>query len=83
MALYAFSLSILLLIGGSRLVWYGAMVFWVSNGIFWASLVMSSAHFGEADLLPLDLTALAVPLLYSLGCLGYFMTSHVRKCFDV
>jgi len=83
MAACAFLVSRLILLLNSKIVWFTATAFWVANIIFWARLVLRWGNFAEPDLLQLHLTILVVPALYSLSCIGYFMTPHVKKRFNL
>jgi hypothetical protein len=45
MAMYAFLLSLLILLVNSKIVWFAAIAFWVANAIFWAQLVLRWSNF--------------------------------------
>jgi len=83
LAFYAFVLSIFMLFKHSKYVWVGAITFWIANASFFTFCSATDTRFFEADLLQTNLTFLLVPLLYSLGSITYFMTSNIRKYFDV
>jgi len=94
LTLYAFILSIGLLVLRSRIVYYSAIVFWAvltplfadwgysqtwrNIGTLIAQINKPFGYYGLADII-----LSMVPLAYSIGCLTYFNTSKVKNYFKM
>lgn len=94
LALFALILAILLLVLGSRYIWYTSLVFWTLTCIVFASFtyplwndVLSSLPEGnmqDLELSIIQLAGLLAPYIYAVGCSAYFVfKKNVRNYFDV
>jgi hypothetical protein len=94
MSLYAFCLSISMLVSKSKYIWYASILFWIFVCILFSRLTFSvwtSYSTGEyAGLQNLEnwqiesLIAVLIPYAYAIGCsLWFFLSRNIHEYFGI